>query len=112
MKIAVVVVLVAIIIAMILLRPKPDVTGPEARKLVVDGAQLVDVRSPAEFAEGHIDGASNIPVDLLSTRLQELKRDRPVVLYCLSGARSTRAARLLRAEGYGAVHNLGAMSAW
>jgi rhodanese-related sulfurtransferase len=112
MKIAAIIAVVVVLVLMYFLRPKPDIASAEARKLVAEGAQLVDVRSPSEFASDHIDGARNIPVDMLGTRLGELAKDKPVVLYCASGARSTRAAALLRAEGFEAVHNLGAMSAW
>lgn len=90
-----------------------DVSGAEARQLVQDGARLVDVRTPAEFAAGHIDGAVNIPVQQLDARLHELQpKDRPLVVYCRSGHRSGNAARLLKSAGFPAVHDLGPMSRW
>lgn len=90
-----------------------DVSGAEARKLVQDGARLVDVRTPAEFAAGHIDGAVNIPVQQLDARLHELQpKDRALVVYCRSGHRSGNAARLLKSAGFPAVHDLGPMSRW
>jgi rhodanese-related sulfurtransferase len=90
-----------------------DTTGGEARKLVESGARLVDVRTPEEFAAGHLAGAVNIPVQELAERLGELEpRDQPVVLYCRSGNRSGHAARLLKNAGYARVHDLGAMSRW
>jgi rhodanese-related sulfurtransferase len=63
------------------------------------GAVVVDVRSPAEFAQGHVPGALNLPVDGLAGRLAELPAERMVVVYCASGARSARAAALLRGAG-------------
>lgn len=63
------------------------------------GALVVDVRSPAEFAQGHVGDAVNLPVDELPARLAELPTDRMVVVYCASGGRSARAARLLRGAG-------------
>jgi rhodanese-related sulfurtransferase len=80
--------------------------------LVADGAQLIDVRTPAEFSAGAIPGALNIPVQELQGRLDEVARDRPVVVYCRSGGRSGNAKRMLNAAGIEAVHDLGPMSAW
>jgi rhodanese-related sulfurtransferase len=87
------------------------VSGTEGRALLAAGATLLDVRSPAEFAAGHLDGAVHVPVDELDARLGELPRDRPVVVYCRSGGRSARAASLLAAAGY-EVHDLGGMANW
>lgn len=87
------------------------IDGDKARKLVQAGAFLLDVRTPEEFAEGHVDGATNVPVDALAERLADVPKEREVVVYCRSGGRSARAASLLREAGY-EVHDLGAMDAW
>ncbi len=87
------------------------VTGDEARAAVAAGALLVDVRSPEEFAGGHIDGARNIPIDSLTGRMAEIPKDKPVVVYCAVGGRSAQAAVALSGAGY-TVKNLGAMSNW
>lgn len=85
----------------------------QARELVEKGARLVDVRTPTEFASGHLPGAINVPLDQLSGRTGELgKKDEPLVLYCRSGARSGSAARQLKAAGFSAVHDLGGMGRW
>lgn len=90
-----------------------DGGGSSARRLVERGALLLDVRTPAEFATDHIPGAINIPVQELDRRMGELgPKDKPVVVYCQSGRRSGRAARMLKEAGYAAVHDLGAMSRW
>ncbi len=89
-----------------------DVEAVEAHRLVEAGALLLDVRSPEEYAEGHIEGAVNIPVDDLPRRMAELPAGRPIVVYCRSGMRSARAAEALRAAGRADVHDLGAMSRW
>ena len=86
------------------------VDGPRARELVAAGATLLDVRTPAEFAGGHLDGALNIPVAELASRQAEVPRGR-VVVYCQSGGRSARAAGLLASAGY-EVFDLGAMANW
>lgn len=77
----------------------------EARGLIDQGAVVVDVRTLPEWEEGH--GPSLfMPLDQLEARLQELPRDKPLLLVCRSGARSGQAAHWLRAQGYDA-HNLG-----
>jgi rhodanese-related sulfurtransferase len=73
---------------------------------------LIDVRTPEEFGSGHIPGAINIDVQVLTQRLQDIPRDRPVVLYCRSGNRSATAAGMLQRAGYGEVFDLGGIGAW
>lgn len=85
----------------------------EAKKLVAEGAALIDVRTPGEYAAGHLDGAKNIPVQEIGARLKEVgRKEKPVVVYCASGMRSATAAGLLRRAGFAKVVNLGPMSAW
>ncbi len=85
-----------------------------ARAMVAAGARLVDVRSPEEFADGHIEGAVNIPVQELGQRLAELEdaKEKGVVVYCRSGKRSARAAEILAGAGHRSVYDLGGMSSW
>ncbi len=74
---------------------------------------ILDVRTPAEYAEGHIDGATLLPVQQLAARYAEVPRDRPVYVHCKAGTRSARAAKLLAAKGYTNVRNvLGGIIAW
>ncbi len=88
-------------------------SGADAHALVEKGARLVDLRTPEEFASGHVSGAINIPVQELVQRMAEVgAKETPVVLYCQSGNRSGRAARMLKEAGFTAVHDLGAMSRW
>lgn len=87
-------------------------SGEDARALVANGALLLDVRTPGEFNGGHIEGAKNVPVDELEKRLAELGDARPVVVYCRSGMRSARAAKILRSKGWQEVHDLGSISRW
>jgi phage shock protein E len=89
----------------------PRIDGAEAHRLVAAGALLLDVRSPDEFSDGHIEGAVNIPVDQVDARLSSLPRDKPIVVYCAMGSRSARAATLLAAAGFD-VKNLGPMASW
>ena len=89
------------------------ISGAEARALVDRGALLVDVRTPGEFAADGIKGAVNIPYDQVEARAGELgAKDRPMVLYCHSGRRSSIAASTLSRLGYSAVYDLGPRTAW
>ena len=74
---------------------------------------VVDVRSENERMAGHIGGARHIPLGYLAERVAELPRDRPIVVQCQSGARSSIAASVLERLGVTNVMNLsGGMSAW
>lgn len=85
-------------------------SADDAHRWVEQGATLLDVRTPEEFAAGHLDGAVNIPVQELDRRLSEVPPGK-VVVYCRSGARSARAAVMLRSAGH-EVLDLGPKSAW
>lgn len=82
--------------------------GPPAiEQAIKDGALIVDVRTPAEFASGHYPGAVNIPHDEIERRMNELGSDknRPIVLYCRSGRRAGIVLDQLRGAGYTRVFN-------
>jgi rhodanese-related sulfurtransferase len=80
-----------------------EVSGDEARKLVADGAQLVDVRADHEWKAGRISGATHIPLAELAERTGEIDKERPVVLYCRGGTRSTMATDALAEAGFDAA---------
>ena len=74
---------------------------------------VLDVRTPQEYAEGHVPGAVNVPHDQLASRLAEVPKDKDVVVYCRSGRRSALAMDVLAANGYRRVSHLeGDMQAW
>lgn len=74
---------------------------------------LIDVRRPEEFAAGHIEGASLIPLDTLAAAYAQLPRDVRLVVYCRSGHRSAQAVSFLREHGYGRAVSLdGGIIAW
>jgi rhodanese-related sulfurtransferase len=89
-----------------------EVSRAEARRLVEAGAQLVDVRAGHEWEAGHIAGASHIPLDELSQRVGEIEKDRPVVLYCRGGNRSSMATAALEAGGYDAAKLSEGITGW
>ena len=77
------------------------------------GFVLIDARSPAAYARGHVPGAINIPVQELDRRLAEVgPADHELIVYCRSGHRSARATEILRQHGFTKVHNLGPRTAW
>ncbi|KRF18308.1 rhodanese-like domain-containing protein [Nocardioides sp. Soil796] len=76
------------------------------------GAPVVDVREPAEFREGHVPGAINIPMGQLTARLGEIGRNRPVHVVCASGNRSSAMVDVLTANGFEAINVAGGTSAW
>lgn len=80
-----------------------EVSREEARKLIEEGAQLVDVRAAHEWEAGRIEGATHLPLDELAGRTEEIDRERPVVLYCRGGNRSTMATDALAAAGFDAA---------
>ena len=65
---------------------------------------LLDVRTPQEFAAGHVPDAMNIPVDDLRSRLGDLPHDRQIAVYCQVGQRGYLATRILRQAGFPAVN--------
>jgi rhodanese-related sulfurtransferase len=74
---------------------------------------LLDVRTPEEWADGHIDGATLIPLDELETRAaSELPQDADIVVYCRSGNRSAQAADYLSGAGYTHIEDMGGIQDW
>ena len=90
--------------------PSVDVT--EARKLLDDGAVLLDVRRDDEWQAGHAPHARHIPLDQLVARAGEVPPDQQVVAVCRTGARSGQATRFLRGSGIDVVNLDGGMQAW
>jgi len=80
-----------------------EVSRDEAQKLIEDGAQLVDVRAEHEWDAGRIAGAKHLPLAELAERTGEIDKDRPVVLYCRGGNRSTMATDALADAGFDAA---------
>ena len=75
-------------------------------------AQLVDVREPYEHAAGRIAGALHIELERLAAEAGSLDRERPIVFYCRTGARSTFAAQMFRGSGYDAYNLDGGLESW
>jgi len=80
-----------------------EVSRDEAQKLIEDGAQVIDVRTDHEWDAGRIAGATHLPLAELAERAGEIDKERPVLLYCRGGNRSTMAATALADAGYDAA---------
>ncbi len=77
-----------------------------------DGTHLIDVRTPQEYADGHVPGAVNIPLDQLGQRLGELPKDGTLYVICRSGHRSGLAQKELAGKGIEAINVRGGTLAW
>ncbi len=82
-------------------------TGNDACKLLSEGAQLVDVRSSGEFAQGALPNAVNLPLQSITNAKNIIATDKAIVLYCVSGARSSSAKNYLVQMGFEQVYDLG-----
>ena len=78
----------------------------DVRKLVEEGAYILDVREEMEYEAGHIVNAINIPLSQLRQRMAEVPKDRPVYVHCRTGQRSYNAVLALQAHGYDNVYNI------
>jgi len=75
--------------------------------------QLVDVRTSGEYSRGNIENSKNIPLQELESRLGELDKTRPILLYCMSGHRSGLALSILKARGFTDIGDIvGGVLAW
>lgn len=97
--------------------PKPgDVGNAQFAELIARPSgevRIVDVRTPGEYASGHIPGAENVPVDTVPQAAAGWSKTQPIALYCATGSRSLNAMQYLRAQGFTQVYNLTAgIGAW
>jgi len=96
----------------------PETNPAEGQRLVnEEDALLLDVRSAEEYDAKHIGGAKRIGVDEVADRVAEIEemaggKDKPVVVYCGSGRRASRAQEALEKAGFSAVTNLGGVDDW
>jgi phage shock protein E len=88
----------------------PNVAASERAEqgwqLIEQGAMIVDVRTPQEFSEGHLDNAVNFPQSELDKHFKDVKKDQLIVLYCRSGNRSARSMDLLKKLQFQKIYHL------
>lgn len=80
-------------------------------ELMKNGAQIIDVRTPAEYKGGHIKNSQNIPLQTLTQNLNKIRKDKPVITCCASGMRSASAKNILSNNGFTEVYNGGSWNA-
>lgn len=104
-----IIVFVALLSLLAFLRASSQVPVELAKKLLGEGAVVIDVRSPGEYGSGHLPKAINIPVEQIAAEVPRRfpDKERPLLLHCQSGMRSATAQRHLRALGYNRAFNLG-----
>ena len=95
----------------------PSVSAVQATQLINrEDALVLDVRDPGEYGSGHILGAKNLPlsrIDAAGSEIAAKRRDKPVIVYCDSGSRASKAVAALRSQGFSRVLNLsGGLGAW
>ncbi len=79
----------------------------DLKKMIAEGAFLVDVRTASEFAQGHVKGSVNIPLDTITSKLAWFKGRKNIIVFCLSGGRSRQAKLILEKNGISGVVNGG-----
>jgi rhodanese-related sulfurtransferase len=83
-------------------KPANGLTEP-----ISSGALILDVRTPGEYAGGHIQNSINIPLDELGASMHKLNKEQNIVVVCASGMRSTKAVKMLKNKGFQNCHNGG-----
>ncbi|MCD6424390.1 MAG: rhodanese-like domain-containing protein [Anaerolineales bacterium] len=82
------------------------ISAPEAYHLFQDDVFVLDVRTPEEYQDNHLPGATLIPLEQLGVRYGELPQDETILVYCRTGNRSLQAVYLLETAGFNRVHSL------
>lgn len=92
----------------------PNISVQEAKAMVDSGdVFILDVRTQEEYDAGHISGSTLIPVEVIGTRLNEIPKDRKILVYCRSGRRSIEASKILVNNGFEEIYNMnGGIDDW
>ena len=93
-------------------RQVPEIETEQLASLLAEGAPLIDVRMPDEYAEARVPGAVLIPLPELGRRTDEVPADRQVYVICATGARSAAAVEALNNAGWDTVNVAGGTKAW
>ena len=89
-----------------------SVSVDEAHQMYTDGTFVLDVRTPEEWNEFHAPNTTLIPLDELASRVNELPKDRPILVVCRSGNRSQTGRDILLQAGFNATSMVGGLNAW
>ncbi len=88
------------------------ITPQEAKARLEQGAVLIDVREPDEWNEARVENATLIPLSEFAQRINEMPKDKDIVLMCAGGVRSARAAEFAAPQGYKLANLEGGINAW
>ena len=84
----------------------------KAHEAVANGAVIVDVRTPQEYMQKHVEGAINLPVEeIMQGHLKKLPKNKEIVVYCRTGSRSSASAKVLREKGW-SVYDVATQADW
>ncbi len=102
----------AAMVAYLLFKRLALVQPGTVRECLKNGGKVIDVRTEAEFQQGHVAGAINLPLDRLHVEIGRYvpNKQQPVLLHCLSGGRSALGAATLKKLGYTSSYNLGSLA--
>ena len=92
--------------------PKEISVTDAAEKLATEDVELIDVRTQSEWDGSRLAGAKHIALELLTSKASEIDKEKPVLFYCYSGARSGMAAEAFAASGFDAYNVTGGIKAW
>lgn len=103
------VILILIVAALLLWKQRSFASAEQVGAYLHQGALVIDVRNPEEYASGHLPGAQSIPLDQLRSQISRHAPDKaqPLLLHCVSGVRSGMGKRMLRKLAYTRVLNVG-----
>ena len=87
-----------------------EIKCSELKDMVDNGGQLIDVRSNMEFNRGALESAVNLPIESFPHSVNTIDKQKPVMLYCVSGARANMVKQFLESLGFNYVYNLGGIS--
>jgi phage shock protein E len=107
MQTTILIVAIAIFLLSLVLKQKRFLTPSAITQKISQGALIIDVRTPAEYADGHIKVAKNVPLQTIADQCSTLPKDKDIIVYCLSGNRSNQAIAMLKQAGVTRVFNGG-----
>lgn len=89
-----------------------EITPQQAAEKIAEGAQIIDVRRRDEWEGARLAGAQHFPLEILTSKIADIDKERPIVFYCYSGSRSAMATEAFAASGYDAYNLAGGITAW
>lgn len=101
------IIIAVVVVLILLLNQHKGISRQALKELAQNGALIIDVRRSDEYTSGHIKGAKHYPLNSIEEKMGKLPKNRDIIVYCLSGARSARAVSILKGNGFTRVFNGG-----